>query len=59
MPHLKAWFDKLLERPAFETGRHVPTRHTALDPMTEEELEKKALAGRAWVMMGMAKDANK
>jgi len=27
-PHLKAWEEKLLQRPAVERGRHIPNRHT-------------------------------
>jgi glutathione S-transferase len=41
-PHLEKWLDKLLERPGFEKGRHVPKRHTAFDKerSSEEKLEK-------------------
>jgi glutathione S-transferase len=30
-PHLEKWMFKLLKRPGFEKGRHVPQRHTAFD----------------------------
>lgn len=58
-PHLKAWFDKILARPGIEKGRHVPSRHSALDPATEADLEKRAAIGRTWVQKGMAEDAEK
>lgn len=60
-PNLEKWLNTLLERPAFEKGRHVPDRHTAFDHkgLTEEELEKEAAKTRAWVQKGMADDAKK
>ncbi|CAK7263572.1 Glutathione S-transferase 2 [Sporothrix epigloea] len=58
-PHLQAWFNKILARPGIEKGRHVPSHHGALDPATDEELEKRAAASRAWVQKGMADDAQK
>ncbi|KAF4971022.1 hypothetical protein FSARC_2035 [Fusarium sarcochroum] len=59
-PHLEKWLYKLLERPGFEAGRHVPTRHTAFEQnkMTEEELEAKASGTRNWVQAGMKTDAS-
>ncbi|RKL00707.1 hypothetical protein BFJ68_g12707 [Fusarium oxysporum] len=60
-PHLEKWLYKLLERPGFEAGRHVPTRHTAFElaKLSEEELEAKASASKAWVQSGMKEDAKK
>lgn len=60
-PNLKKWLFKLLERPGFEKGRHVPTRHNAFEmaKLSEEELEAKAAGPRAWVQQGMKADANK
>lgn len=60
-PHLQKWLYKLLERPGFEQGRHVPTPHTAFDQLkqSEEELEKKAEASKNWVQKGMKEDAKK
>lgn len=60
-PHLNAWVDRILARPACEKGRHVPKRHTALDNRhkTEEEMDKAAAEARAWVQKGMAEDAKK
>lgn len=60
-PALKRWLYELLERPGFEKGRHVPSKHNALElaKHSEEELEKKAEASRAWVQAGMKADAKK
>jgi glutathione S-transferase len=60
-PHLDKWLNKLLERPGFEKGRHVPKRHTALDnkKFTDEELDKQAESSRAWVQSGMKAEAQK
>lgn len=60
-PSLKAWVYKLLERPGFEAGRHVPSRHYAFElaKLSEEELEAKAAGPRAWVQRGMKEDAKK
>ncbi|KAK1469632.1 glutathione S-transferase [Colletotrichum melonis] len=60
-PALKAWLFKLVERPGFEQGRHVPSKHTALDhfKMTDEELDEKAKGAAAWIQQGMKDDAAK
>merc|ERR1712054_360627 len=60
-PALKKWLYKLLERPGFEAGRHVPTKHTAFEQMKKspEELEEDAKAGQKWVQAGMKQDAQK
>ncbi|KAL2759188.1 hypothetical protein ACRALDRAFT_1069283 [Sodiomyces alcalophilus JCM 7366] len=60
-PNLKTWLHKLLERPGFEKGRHVPDRHTAFDQakMSQEEMDKQAAAARAWIQSGMKEDAAK
>ena len=60
-PNRKGWLYRLLERPGGEKGRHVPSRHTALDhtEMTQEELDKIADEGRRWVQAGMKEDAKK
>jgi glutathione S-transferase len=60
-PHLEKWLYKLLERPGFEAGRHVPTPHTAFETnkLTEEEIEAKAAASKAWIQAGMKDDAKK
>lgn len=58
-PALKKWLFKLLERPGFEKGRHVPEEHKAFDlaKLTEEEMEEKAAGGRAWVQASMKEEA--
>ncbi|KAJ4388821.1 Glutathione S-transferase 2 [Gnomoniopsis smithogilvyi] len=58
-PSLKKWLLKLLERPGFEKGRHVPSRHYAFElaKLSEEELDAKAAGPRAWVQQGMKADA--
>lgn len=61
LPHLKAWVEKLLQRPGVEKGRNVPSKHTALQlkNLTEGELEEQAKASRAWIQKGMAEDTAK
>lgn len=56
---MEKWLYKLLERPGFEAGRNVPSKHTALDHknLTEAELEAKAASSKAWVQAGMKDDA--
>ncbi|KAL6863292.1 Glutathione S-transferase 2 [Amphichorda felina] len=60
-PNLKKWLFKCVERPGFEAGRHVPTKHTALDHFdkTDEELEAEAKKNSAWIMKGMKEDKEK
>ena len=60
-PHLNAWVDRVVARPASEKGRHVPVPHTALENRhkTEEELDKQAESARQWVQQGMQADAKK
>lgn len=60
-PHLKTWLYKLLERPGFEKGRHVPSQHKAFEmaKLSEEELEAMASGPRAWIQQGMKEDAKK
>lgn len=31
LPHVEKWIQKLLQRPGFEKGRHIPKHHTAFD----------------------------
>lgn len=60
-PYLKSWLDRMLARPGVEKGRHVPSRHTALDQkiLSREQLEKAATDARKWIQQGMAEDAKK
>jgi glutathione S-transferase len=52
---------RLLERPGFEKGRHVPSEHKAFQWMdkTEEELTEMAASSRAWIQKGMKEEAEK
>lgn len=61
LPNLKAWMERILERPGSEKGRHVPTKHTALETknLSQEQIEKSAAEARKWVQQGMAADAQK
>lgn len=58
-PNLKKWLYKLLERPGFETGRHVPSKHMAFEmaSLTEEEIKARSEAGKAWVQKAMKEEA--
>lgn len=58
-PLLKKWLFFCLERPAFEEGRNVPSKHKAIDQLskTDEELAALAAPARKWVQSGMLKDA--
>lgn len=58
---MKKWLYKLLERPGFEKGRHVPSKHTAFETakLSKEELDKRAEASKSWVQAGMKEDAKK
>lgn len=60
-PHLNAWVDKVLSRPAVEKGRHVPSPHKVLEyrQKTEEEMDAAAAETRRWVQQGMQEDAKK
>ena len=58
-PVLDAWLHRLLKRPGFEKGRHVPSPHTALDfdNHSEEELNKQAEGARTWILAAMKEGA--
>ncbi|KAL2259517.1 hypothetical protein VTK26DRAFT_6785 [Humicola hyalothermophila] len=60
-PHLNAWVDRIVARPGSEKGRHVPSRHTALElrNKTEEEMDAAAAQSRAWIQQSMKEDAKK
>lgn len=59
-PALKAWKERLAERPAFAKGADVPAA-TAEEkrPKTKEEEERIAREAREWILKGMQKDAEK
>ena len=40
-PHLKAWEERMVQRPGVERGRHVPSPHR-MKEMSKEEMEKLA-----------------
>ena len=56
---LKKWVARCLARPGLETGRHGPTKHTALEhaKLSQEEIEKRAKEASAWIVQGMKEDA--
>ncbi|KAL2861228.1 glutathione S-transferase family protein [Aspergillus lucknowensis] len=58
-PNVVQWMYKLLERPGFERGRHVPKPHIYLDMnrLSEEELNEKAKYGVQWIQDAMKRDA--
>lgn len=59
-PTLKAWEERMLQRPALEKGRHVPDRHTIKETLkNKEEAEKEAAQVRQWVQAGMKDDAKR
>ncbi|KAK3370112.1 glutathione S-transferase [Podospora didyma] len=60
-PSLNSWLFRMVSRPGIEKGRHVPSRHGALDMknLSEEDLEKAAVSSRAWVQQTMADIAKK
>lgn len=57
--HLKAWLQKVHERPAIAKGANVPPKAKPAKPLTEEELEEIARKNREWIQQGMAEDAKK
>ncbi|KAJ5386603.1 hypothetical protein N7509_009144 [Penicillium cosmopolitanum] len=57
-PHLKAWEERMAQRPATEKGRHVPSPHTVKEVLKDKAATEKAAAeSRAWVQQGMKEDA--
>jgi len=59
-PTLKAWEERMLQRPGVEKGRHVPDKHTIKELLKDKkkmaELEEKS---KAWIQQGMKDDAAK
>ncbi|CAO2653198.1 Nn.00g026090.m01.CDS01 [Neocucurbitaria sp. VM-36] len=59
-PALKAWEERMTERPGVEKGRHVPDPHTIKQLLKDKEkTEKHAAESRKWVQAGMQQDAEK
>lgn len=57
-PHLKAWEDRMAQRPATEKGRHVPSPHTIKDIIKDKAtMDKHAAETRKWVQQGMKEDS--
>jgi glutathione S-transferase len=59
-PTLKAWEERMTNRPGVEKGRHVPDHHGIKDLLKDKEkMEKHAAESRKWVQAGMKQDAAK
>ncbi|KAF2125834.1 glutathione S-transferase [Dothidotthia symphoricarpi CBS 119687] len=59
-PALKAWEERMTERPGVEKGRHVPDPHTIKELLKDKaKMELKAAEAREWVQAGMKQDAEK
>ncbi|RYP86341.1 hypothetical protein DL770_004933 [Monosporascus sp. CRB-9-2] len=58
-PVLNEWVKRMLARPGFEKGRHVPSRHRLFDneKLSDEEINKMAEATRNWVQASMKEEA--
>lgn len=59
-PHLKAWEERMAQRPGVEKGRHVPSPHTIKELLKDKEaVERHAAQTREWVQQGMKDDSKK
>jgi len=59
-PHLKAWDERMLARPAVEKGRNVPEPHKIHALKTDPDAAAKAAeAAKGWIQQGMKADAKK
>jgi glutathione S-transferase len=58
--HLKAWEERMLQRPAVEKGRNVPSKHT-IKEMAKDKATMDAAASktREWIQASMKEDAAK
>lgn len=57
-PTLKAWEDRMLQRPGVEKGRHVPDPHKMKElSQDKEKMQKYAEESKKWVQAGMKEDA--
>ncbi|KAH9889752.1 glutathione S-transferase [Xylariomycetidae sp. FL2044] len=58
--HVKAYMYKLLERPGFERGRHVPTPHRYLKLVdhSEEDIKKLGAQNIGWIQEAMKRVAD-
>ena len=58
--YLSEWDERMLKRPAVEKGRHVPSRHSIKDILSDpKKAEEYAKKSSAWVMKGQKEDAEK
>lgn len=58
--HLKAWEERMLQRPAVEKGRHVPTPHRFKELLKDpEEMERHAKETAQWIQKNQKADAQK
>lgn len=59
-PHLKAWEERMAQRPGVEKGRHVPSPHNIKELLKDKEaVERHAAQTREWVQQGMKGDSKK
>lgn len=59
-PNLKAWDERVLERPGVEKGRHVPTPHRMKELLKDKEAtERYAKEASQWIQKGQQEDAKK
>ncbi|KAJ5835021.1 hypothetical protein N7447_001047 [Penicillium robsamsonii] len=57
-PNVKAWEERMLQRPGVEKGRHVPSPHTIKELLKDKEAaDKLAAQSRAWIQQGMQADS--
>lgn len=56
-PHLRAWEERMLARPAVEKGRHVPSQHKSKEELGDKEaLEKQTKEHAEWIKKEQADD---
>lgn len=59
-PALKAWEEKMLQRPGVEKGRHVPTPHTIKEVLKDKEAtDRHAKQASEWIQRVQKEDAAK
>lgn len=57
-PHLKAWEERMAQRPGIERGRNVPSPYNMKELIKDRAaMDKAAAETRAWVQEGMKGDA--
>lgn len=57
---LKAWEERMLQRPGVEKGRHVPDHHGIKDLLKDKKkMAEQEEAARKWIQQGMKDDAAK